>query len=135
MSYGSQNSARSVLKIAEHFLNARIARAKGDRKGAIASLRQAVAAEDALAYDEPPGWYHPLSRESLGGALLLDKQYAEAEQVFREDLRKNRRNGRSLFGLAESLQAQGKQREAQLVRREFERAWKNADVKLTVEEL
>lgn len=135
MSYGSQNNARAVLKIAEHFLNARIARAKGDLKTAIASLRLAVEAEDALAYDEPPGWYHPLSRESLGGALLLDKQYREAEQVFREDLRKNRRNGRSLFGLAESLKAQGKQREAELVRREFERAWKNADIQLRIEDL
>jgi tetratricopeptide (TPR) repeat protein len=135
MSYGSQNNARSVLKIAEHFLNSRIARAKGDKKAAIEFLRKAVEAEDALAYDEPPGWYHPLSRESLGGALMLDKQYAEAEQVFREDLRKNRRNGRSLFGLMESLKAQNKMREADLVRREFERAWKNADVKLNVEEL
>jgi tetratricopeptide (TPR) repeat protein len=133
--YGSQNTARSVLKIAEHFLNSRIARAKDDRKSAIEFLRQAVEAEDALAYDEPPGWYHPLSRESLGGALMLDKQYSEAEQVFREDLKRNRRNGRSLFGLMESLKAQGKQREAELVRREFERAWKNADMKLRIEEL
>ena len=98
-------------------------------------LRQAVAAEDALAYDEPPGWYHPLSRESLGGALLLDEQYAEAESVFREDLRRNRRNGRSLFGLAESLKAQGRAREAELVGREFERAWKSADTRLTVADL
>jgi tetratricopeptide (TPR) repeat protein len=135
MSYGSQNTARSVLKIAEHFLNSRLARARGDMKGAIESLRKAVEAEDALAYDEPPGWYHPLSRESLGGALMLDKQYREAEQVFREDLRRNRRNGRSLFGLAESLKAQGKQREAALVQREFERAWKNADTQLRIEEL
>ena len=133
--YGSQNTARSVLKIAEYFLNSRIARAKDDRKSAIEFLRKAVEAEDVLAYDEPPGWYHPLSRESLGGALILDKQYSEAEQIFREDLRRNRRNGRSLFGLMESLKAQGKQREAELVRREFERAWKNADTKLKIEEL
>lgn len=133
-SYG-QNKARDVLKIAEHFLNARISRAKGERKDEIAHLRRAVEAEDALAYDEPPGWYHPLSRESLGGALLLDGQHAEAEKVFREDLRRNRRNGRSLFGLMESLKAQGKTREADLVRREFERAWKNADTKLRVEDL
>jgi len=132
--YG-QNTARSVLKIAEHFLNSRIAAARGDRKSAIEFLRTAVAAEDALAYDEPPGWYHPLSRESLGGALLLDGQHAEAERVFREDLRRNRRNGRSLFGLAESLKAQGRAHEAELVRREFERAWKNADTKLRVEDL
>ena len=132
--YG-QNKARDVLKIGEHFLNARLASARGDRRGAVEHLRRAVAAEDALAYDEPPGWYHPLSRESLGGALLLDKQYAEAEAVFREDLRRNRRNGRSLFGLAESLRAQGKAREAELVTREFERAWKNADTRLRVEDL
>ena len=132
--YG-QNTTGAVFRIAEHFLNARLAAARGDRKAAVNLLRQAVAAEDALAYDEPPGWYHPLSRESLGGALLLDKQYAEAEAVFREDLRRNRRNGRSLFGLAESLRAQGKAREAELVGREFERAWKDADTRLKLEDL
>lgn len=132
--YG-QNRAHDVLEIAEHFLGARLASARGDRKAAVALLRKAVEAEDALAYDEPPGWYHPLSRESLGGALLLDGQPAEAEKVFREDLARNRRNGRSLFGLHESLKAQGKAREAELVRREFERAWKNADTKLRTEDL
>ncbi len=132
--YG-QNTAHSVLKIAEHFLNARLARARGDKRGAIESLRRAVEAEDALAYDEPPGWYHPLSRESLGGALMLDGQHAEAERVFRADLARNRRNGRSLFGLAESLKAQGKLREAELVRREFERAWRSADAQLKIEDL
>jgi len=132
--YG-QNTTGAVFKIAELFLDARLAAARGDRKAAVNFLRQAVAAEDALAYDEPPGWYHPLSRESLGGALMLDKQYAEAEAVFREDLRRNRRNGRSLFGLAESLRAQGREREAELVRREFERAWKNADTPLRIEDL
>jgi tetratricopeptide (TPR) repeat protein len=132
--YG-QNTARAVFKIGEHFLNARLAAARGDRRTAVSELRAAVAAEDALAYDEPPGWYHPLSRESLGGALLLDKQYAEAERVFREDLRRNRRNGRSLFGLAESLKAQGREREAELVGREFDRAWKKADTRLRIEDL
>ena len=132
--YG-QNTAGAVFKIAEHFMGARLAATRGDRKAAVEFLRQAVAAEDALAYDEPPGWYHPLSRESLGGALLLDGQHAEAEAVFREDLRRNRRNGRSLFGLAESLKAQGKAREAELVGRDFERAWKSADTRLTIADL
>jgi tetratricopeptide (TPR) repeat protein len=133
--YGSQNTTGPVFEIARNFLSARLAAGRGDRKTAVEFLRQAVAAEDALAYDEPPGWYHPLSRESLGGALMLDGRYAEAEQVFREDLARNRRNGRSLFGLAESLKAQGKARESELVRREFERAWKNADTQLKVYDL
>jgi tetratricopeptide (TPR) repeat protein len=133
--YGSQNTAGPVLQIARHFLAARLAAARGDRKAAVEFLRRAVETEDGLAYDEPPGWYHPLSRESLGGALMLDGRHAEAERVFREDLQRNRRNGRSLFGLSESLKAQGREREAELVRREFERAWRHADTQLKISDL
>ena len=135
MPYGSQNTARPVLLIARHFLAARLAAARGDNRAAVEFLRKAVAAEDSLAYDEPPGWYHPLSRESLGGALMQGARHAEAEEVFREDLRRNRRNGRSLFGLSECLKAQGRPREADLVRREFERAWRNADTQLKTSDL
>ena len=123
------NSASSVLKIAELVLDARIALAKGDKKSAIEFLRKAVEAEDALNYAEPPGWYIPV-RESLGSVLMLNGDYAEAEKVFRADLDKNPRSGRSLFGLMKSLKAQGKNYDAQLVRKEFEVAWKNADIKL-----
>ncbi len=128
------NAASSVLKIAEHALAARIAWAKGDKKAAIEAWHKAVEAQDALNYDEPPGWYYPV-RESLGGALLLSGDAAGAEQVFRADLEQNPRNGRSLFGLMESLKAQGKQAAAESVQREFEAAWKNADTKLRVEDL
>jgi hypothetical protein len=50
-------------------------------------------------------------------------------------LERNRRSGRSLFGLTESLKAQKKDYAAALVQREFESAWKNADVKLSVPDL
>jgi tetratricopeptide (TPR) repeat protein len=129
------NAGRDVLQIAGHILGARIANARGERKRAVEFLHRAVAAEDALAYSEPPDWYYPPSRESLGGALMAGGEYAEAEKVFRADLERNRRNGRSLFGLAESLKAQGKTYDASLVRQEFERAWKNADTQLKVGDL
>lgn len=128
------NTAASVLKIAEPALDARIAAAKGDFKSAVEHWRKAVAALDDLNYDEPPGWYYPV-RESLGAALLLAGNAAEAEKVFRKDLEDNPRNGRSLFGLAESLKKQGKKQEAQKVQQEFEAAWKNADSKLKIEDL
>ncbi|MBC7909127.1 MAG: hypothetical protein H7Y30_01420 [Pyrinomonadaceae bacterium] len=128
------NSASSVLKIAEHVLSARIAVAQRNEKAAIELLRKGVLMEDALAYDEPPGWFLPL-RETLGGVLLKSGDAAEAEKVFRADLQRNARNGRSLFGLMESLKAQGKNDAAQFVRREFESAWKNADTQLRVEDL
>jgi tetratricopeptide (TPR) repeat protein len=123
------------MKIAEHILAARIATAQGNRKLAIELLRRAVEVEDALGYNEPPDWYYPPSRESLGGVLLSNGEYAEAEKVFRADLERNRRNGRSLYGLSESLKVQGKTHAAALVRAEFERAWKNADTQLKVGDL
>jgi len=123
------NSANSVLKIAGLVLDARIALAKGDKKSAIGFLKKAVEAEDAINYAEPPGWYIP-ARESLGSVLMLNGDYAEAERVFRVDLDKNPRSGRSLFGLMVSLKAQGKNYDARFVQEEFEVAWKNADTKL-----
>jgi hypothetical protein len=66
---------------------------------------------------------------------MNDGDYAGAEQVFRADLDRNKRNGRSLFGLRESLKAQGKNYAASLVQREFENAWKDADTVLKIEDL
>jgi hypothetical protein len=43
-------------------------------------------------------------------------QAAQAEQVFREDLRRNPRNPGSLFGLCKALEAQKKDYEASWVR-------------------
>src|SRR6185503_6195776 len=128
------NPISSVMNIAENVLGAKIAIAKNDKKSAIELLKKAVETEDTLAYDEPADWLLP-ARESLGGALLLSGNYAEAEKVFRADLEKNPRSGRSLFGLQESLKAQGKKSDAQFVQREFQVAWKNADTKLRIEDL
>lgn len=97
-------------------------------------LRQAVAAEDAVSYNEPPDWDLPV-REWLGGALLASGDTAEAETVYRAELAKHPRNGRALFGLSESLRRQGKTSSAQMVQREFDKAWDQADTKLRVEDL
>lgn len=128
------NSAQSVMKVAETVLAAKIAAAGGQSKKAIELLREAVEKEDAFAYDEPPGWFLPV-RESLGGALLMSRDYSEAERVFRKDLTRNPRSGRSLFGLRESLKAQGKTSAAAMIQAEFERAWRNADTELRVQDL
>ena len=96
--------------------------------------REAVSAADKVAYDEPPIWFYPV-RESLGAALVLNGQHAEAERVFRADLMKNPRNGRSLFGLHEALMRQGRTADAGWVKRQFDDAWKQADTTLTLEAL
>lgn len=128
------NPAAKVMGVADTVLVARIASAKGDNKTTVDMLRKAVELEDGLAYDEPPIWFLPV-REMLGGALMKSGDFGAAEQVFRADLERNKRNGRSLFGLKESLRAQKKNYAATLVQREFELAWKNADAKLTLKDL
>jgi non-heme chloroperoxidase len=68
----------------------------------------------------------------LGGMLLSSGDYAAAEKAFRDELKRHPRNGRALFGLAESLKHQGNKQSAQDAWRQFEEAWKDADIKLTV---
>ena len=104
------------------------------RRVAIGHLEAAVAAQDKVAYNEPADWYYPV-RETLGAMLLLDGQAARAEEVFRADLAKTRRNPRSLFGLWQALVAQGKEVDAELVRARFEAEWQHAEKELKLEEL
>jgi len=125
-----QNKAGGVLALASETLAARLA----SPRDAVPHWQRAVAMQDALTYDEPPAWYHPL-RESLGAALLRAGQAAEAEKVFREGVNRSPRNGRMLFGLLESLKAQKKTEASEAVRREFEAAWAKADVTLRLEDL
>jgi tetratricopeptide (TPR) repeat protein len=132
--YGPRNKAADVLAVAENLIRAQIAIGKDDSKQAIEALNTAVGAEDKLNYMEPKDWYIPV-RETLGGVLLRNRLFAEAEKVFRADLDKNPRSGRSLFGLAESLKGQGKHYEASMVELEYQEAWKNADTKLRIEDL
>src|SRR5204863_9754327 len=115
-------------------LDARIASARGARDEAIKLWTGAVAVADKVPYDEPPIFFYPV-RESLGAALLIAGKPVEAERVFREDLVKHPRNPRSLFGLNESLVAQGKNADAAWVKRAFDEAWKDADTTLTIESL
>lgn len=131
--YGN-SKAHGVLQVAEHLLAGKIALARGDKQMALQRLRQGVEAEDAVGYNEPPDWDLPV-RESLGGALLVAGDSAEAEQVFRSELAKHPHNGRALFGLLESLNKQGKKSSAQMVQREFDKAWEKADCKLRIEDL
>lgn len=128
------NTASSVFSIAENLLSGKIAMAKNDKKGAIGFLKKALEVEDSLNYDEPEDWGLPI-RETLGGVLILSGDFADAEKIFRAELEKHPRNGRALFGLTESLKAQGKKQGAAFVQREFESAWKNADTKLRIEDL
>ncbi|MGH7509782.1 MAG: DUF6265 family protein [Gemmatimonadales bacterium] len=123
------NSAQSLLAIARSHLEGEMAAKQGQTDRAVTYLEQAVAAEDDLIYDEPPPWYLPM-RQRLGAVLLEAGRPTQAEKAFREELVRKPENGWSLHGLASSLRAQKKTREAAAVQSRFEKAWATADVEL-----
>lgn len=95
------NAGTAILQVAHHLMNGEILVAEGEYERAIVELRLAVRAEDALNYDEPPDWILPV-RHTLGALLVKLERYAEAEPVYREDLKRLPNNGWSLYGLAAS---------------------------------
>ena len=132
--FGEMNHAQDVLAVASHVIDARIALAKGQKEVAVSHFQKAVERQDALRYDEPADWYYPV-RESLGAALLAAGKPDQSEQVFREDLLRNPRNPRSLYGLRESLLAQQKTSDATWVESQLAIAWKDADTQLALSDL
>jgi tetratricopeptide (TPR) repeat protein len=122
--------AKTAVSIAMHALMGEMATRSGKLDDGIAHFQMALKIEDAGLYFEPPKWYYPI-RQSLGAALLKAGRSAEAEAVYREDLKRFPENGWSLFGLSAALRAQGKSAEAAAVDKRFAKAWSAADVKLT----
>ena len=125
------NFAPAVLSLATHMLEGEILVAEGNVDAGVAELQTAVKEEDALKYDEPPAWMIPV-RHSLGAVLMKAGRFAEAEQVYRDDLARLPDNGWSLFGLAESLRKQKKnEAEAAALQSKFQKTWAKADLKIT----
>jgi len=118
------NSARNVLGALSGILEGEIYRADGDLDKAITAFQHAVAEEDAMMYDEP----EPLpfsARHWLGAVLLEARDYANAERVYREELKNHPHNGWSLFGLRAALEGQG--RPSTEVEKDFEASWARSD--------
>jgi tetratricopeptide (TPR) repeat protein len=120
--------ATSLLAIADALVLGEIALAEGNMDAAVGHFRTAVDTQDQLPYTEPPFWYYP-TRHSLGRALLIKGDAAEAEEVYRRDLEDYPHNGWAMYGLIQSLTAQGK--DASEVQQMFDHAWSQADVTLT----
>ena len=124
------NSAAALLRVAGGALAGEIAAKQGRLDEAVRAFRDAIREEDALHYDEPPDWHLPV-RQQLGAVLVATGRYADAEAVYREDLRHYRENGWSLLGLAKCLRARKATAEAAAVEQRFARAWARADVTIT----
>ena len=128
--YIFNNQMSTVMPIAEAMIRGELLYREGRTEEAFAILREGVAAEDALVYDEPPAWMLPV-RHALGALLMGDGQFKAAEAVYREDLKHNRNNGWALLGLQKSLEAQGRSEEAMKIDPMVVKAWQKADVQPT----
>jgi tetratricopeptide (TPR) repeat protein len=132
--YLINNKAGDVLALAAATLDAQVAAARGDTAASLDGWRRAVSLESALQYDEPPAWFYTV-RQSLGAALLRAGNHVQAEQEFRTALATRPRDGRLLYGLWQTLLAQERASEAQLVQGQFARAWRGATTQLTLDDL
>ena len=124
------NPVSTVLSMADLALTGELYEAEGNIDAAINAYRSAVEIEDQNNYTEPPSWLQPM-RHYLGSALLVSGQSAEAEAVYRRDLKWHRNNGWSLFGLWKSLEQQGKDEEAKKAYQDYQESWVDSDVTLT----
>ncbi len=124
------NTIPHILNIAQAVLAGELAAERGNYDAAVVHLQQAVEIEDGLNYTEPKDWYLP-PRQVLGAVLLKAGKPDEAEQVYREDLLYHPQSGWSLFGLVQSLQAQGKTQAVKRTKQDFKQAWADSEVTLT----
>lgn len=125
-----QNWAKDCFAVSSLRAHGRIALARGQTEKGLDLLRQAVAREDKLGYDEPSDAFFP-TRHVLGAQLIAAGKHADAEAVYRADLKQNAENGWALYGLKTALAAQGKTADAADAAKRFDAAWKHADIKLT----
>jgi tetratricopeptide (TPR) repeat protein len=122
------NPAKDVMAIARAMAEGELAFRAGDSERAFERLRKAVEMEEGLKYDEPPGWMQPV-RHALGALLLAKGRHAEAEEVYRADLKRHPNNAWSLLGLQQSLGLAGKTEQARALDERVQQAWARADVR------
>jgi tetratricopeptide (TPR) repeat protein len=123
------NKLSDVADIAQKVLEGEILAAEGKTDESIKLLREAMAIEDQLNYDEPPDWFFSV-RHHLGALLLSAGKPEEAIQVYLDDLKNLPKNGWALNGLAQAYRDTKQTALAAETDAKFKEAWMYADVKL-----
>jgi tetratricopeptide (TPR) repeat protein len=122
-------SAKEPIGIGVQELEATLWARLGDRKKAYELFRKAADREAAMLYTEPPSYPRPVVEGFANTALAL-RDYATAEQAYRETLSREPGSGRAFFGQAAALEGLGKNSEARDVRARATKAWAHADADL-----
>lgn len=123
------NSLQSVADVAQKVLEGEILAAEGKMDESIQILREAVAIEDGLNYNEPPDWFFSV-RHHLGDILIRAGKPRDAIEVYEADLVVFPKNGWALSGLLKAYEAAGIKDKIKNTDSMFREAWAHADVLL-----
>jgi tetratricopeptide (TPR) repeat protein len=126
----SINSIWDLCEIASKTLEGEINASEKNYTKAISLLKEAVAKEDALNYNEPPDWFFSV-RHHLGAVLIDSGKYQEAIKIYEEDLKNFRNNGWALKGLMNAYEKLGDKKRYGETKIRFNEAWKYADIEIT----
>jgi tetratricopeptide (TPR) repeat protein len=124
------NTVFDLCVIASKTLDGEIYAKETNYSSAISILKEAVAAEDALNYNEPPDWFFSI-RHHLGAVLIDAGKFQEAIQVYRKDLEIYPENGWALKGLMNAYGKLGDRNKYEEIKSRFEKSWQYSDIKIS----
>jgi tetratricopeptide (TPR) repeat protein len=133
------NAAHDILGVGAKMLDGELEYHKGNYEAAFAHLRESVRLDDNLEYIEPWAWMHP-PRHALGALLMEQGHFAEAEEIYRDDLGLSGRIQRcaqhpdnvwALHGLVECLRRRDEQVALPEMQKRLAAALAMADVAIT----
>jgi hypothetical protein len=124
------NNVFDLCVIASKTLEGEIYAKEKNYSSAISILKEAVIAEDALNYNEPPDWFFSI-RHHLGAVLIDAGKLDEAVKVYEKDLEVYRENGWALKGLMNVYEKLGNKKKYEEIRIRFEKSWQYSDIKIS----
>lgn len=127
------NSVYDLVIIASKVLDAEILASESVKnyKASIILLKEAVAMEDALNYNEPPDWFFSI-RHHLGKVLILNGQKRLAIKIYQEDLERLPKNGWAYHGLKQAYSDLGDLKNVYEIDELIAKSWKHADFEIEI---
>lgn len=123
------NKVFDLCEIASKTLEGEINAKEKNYAKAIPLLKEAVAKEDLLNYNEPPDWFFSV-RHHLGAVLIDAGKYNDAVKIYEEDLKTFRNNGWALKGLMNAYEKLGDKKRYEEAKTRFNEAWKYTDFEI-----
>lgn len=123
------NSVYELVQIASKVLQAELLSMEKNFTQSIPLLKEAIAIEDALNYNEPPDWFFSV-RHHLGAIQIEAGNYQDAVATYKQDLKNLPKNGWALKGLALAYSKLGDVSNRNDAEKKFTQAWSTADIAL-----